>query len=145
MHTTEKATMGRVTVELSLANYRDLVDAQAGRIPPGDVRRATVSGIIDTGAARLVLPESVACQLGSPRMNDTKVRYADGRVAERPMISEVWLSLLGRESIFNAIVEPSRTDALVGAIVLEDLDLIVDCGTQAVRPRDPDSIVSEVE
>jgi hypothetical protein len=53
--------------------------------------------------------------------------------------------LLGREGIFNAIVEPDRTDALVGAIVLEDLDLIVDCATQSVHPRDPDSIISEVE
>ena len=38
-----------------------------------------------------------------------------------------------------------RTDALVGAIVLEELDFVVDCITQTLHPRDPDRIVSEVE
>jgi predicted aspartyl protease len=145
MHTSEKALMGRETLDLSLANYRDLVDLQAGRLAPDQVRRARVAGIIDTGAARLVLPETVATRLGAPKMKETIVRYADGRTATRAMVNEVHLSLLGREGIFNAIVEPDRTEALVGAIVLEDLDLIVDCATQSVHPRDPDHIVSEVE
>jgi hypothetical protein len=42
-------------------------------------------------------------------------------------------------------VEPRRTTALIGAIVLEELDFIVDCARQTLRPRDPDGIVSEIE
>jgi hypothetical protein len=53
--------------------------------------------------------------------------------------------MIGRHSVFNAILEPGRETALIGEIVLEDLDLIVDCGTQNVHPRDPKGIVSEVE
>ena len=40
---------------------------------------------------------------------------------------------------------PNRDTALVGAIVLEELDLVVDYATQSIHPRDPDRIVSEVE
>lgn len=47
--------------------------------------------------------------------------------------------------MFNAIVEPQRDSALIGAIVLEDLDLIVDCTTQQLVPRDPERIVSAIE
>ena len=38
-----------------------------------------------------------------------------------------------------------RSDALLGAIVLEELDLLVDCTTQSLHPRDPDMIVTEIE
>jgi hypothetical protein len=37
----------------------------------------------------------------------------------------------------TAIIEPKRETALIGAIVLEYLDLLVDCTAQKVVPRDP--------
>ena len=55
----------------------------------------------------------------------------------------VHVELLGREGIFTAVVEPKRRSALIGAIVLEDLDFIVDCMHQRLIPRDPRFIVSE--
>jgi predicted aspartyl protease len=102
-------------------------------------------GVVDSGATRLVLPESVAIQLGLPDAGETRVRYADGRSVTRRVVRDASVQLLGRQGVFKAIVEPGRTDALIGAIVLEDLDFLVDCTKQALYPRDPDMIVSEVE
>ena len=73
------------------------------------------------------------------------VRYADQRTARRQQVRDAWLEYAGRGGDFSAVVEPKRTDALIGAIVLEELDLIVDCATQSLRPRDPDTIISEIE
>ncbi len=53
--------------------------------------------------------------------------------------------LLGREGILTAVVEPNRRSALIGAIVLEDLDFIVGCTRQRLLPRAPRFIVSEIE
>lgn len=50
-----------------------------------------------------------------------------------------------RAVIFKAIAEPRRKDVLIGAIVLEDLDLVVDCRTQRLHPRDPKQILAEIE
>jgi hypothetical protein len=61
------------------------------------------------------------------------------------VIEEVRLELLGRHSTSSATVEPDRTTALIGAIVLEDLDFLVDCAKQRLVPRDPDRIVTEIE
>jgi hypothetical protein len=61
------------------------------------------------------------------------------------MARRVHLSFDGRESIFNAVVEPGRESALIGAIVLEDLDLLVNCTAQRLVPRDPKQIISEAE
>jgi predicted aspartyl protease len=137
--------MGRVTVEVALANYRDMVHAEDGASPPKPIHRSHVNGIVDTGAARLVLPKRAAEELELREDGETSVRYADNRTAKRSIVRDVWLELCGRGSVFTAIVEPDRQDALIGAIVLEELDLVVDCTRGELRPRDPDRIISEIE
>jgi predicted aspartyl protease len=137
--------MGRFSVEVELANDKDLVSAEVGIISLGEVRRTHIRGVVDSGATRLVIPASVAQQLGLEIKGNIKVRYADGHTAERPVAQRVSLTYGGRTSIFNAVVEPDRESALIGAIVLEDLDFLIDCTRQRLTPRDPDHIVSEVE
>jgi clan AA aspartic protease len=137
--------MGRVTAEIELANYADMKYVEAGTLAADKVRRVKLTALVDTGATRLVLPQSVVKQLGLPSTGKVGVRYADERRQSRDMVSDVWLKLLGRQSVFNAVVEPKRKEALIGAIVLEDLDLVVDCPTQKLHPRDPDRIISEIE
>lgn len=141
----ERARMGRFSVRLSLANDRDVGLAESGAMRPEDVRRANIDGIVDSGAAHLVLPEKVVKELGLPEAGQVKVRYADHRSGKRKRVSHVLLEILGRESVFTAIVEPKRDTALIGAIVLEELDLVVDCTKQVLHPRDPDWIISEIE
>ena len=137
--------MGRFAVEFKLTNHRDAILAQDSLLPPEKIRQTTIQGVVDTGATRLVIPERVATQLGAREVGKTQVRYADGRRATRKMVADISVELLGRESVFSALVEPRRNTALIGAIVLEELDLVVDCVTQTLRPRDPKQIISEVE
>ncbi len=138
-------SMGRFSVEVDLANHKDLILAEAGVIPPDRIRRVRVRGVVDTGAARLIIPGSVAQQLGVDSSGTAMVRYADGPTADRLIVKDVHLTYGGRESVFNAIVEPDRDSILIGAIVLEDLDFLVDCIGQRLVPRDPKQIVSEAE
>jgi predicted aspartyl protease len=137
--------MGRFSVNVELTNDEDLYRLNAGLISADQVRRVRIMGLVDSGATRLVIPESVADQLGLERTGTTRVRYADGRTADRPVAQRIRLAYAGRESIFNAIIEPARESALIGAIVMEDLDLIIDCTGQQLVPRDPKQIISEVE
>ena len=104
-----------------------------------------MQGVVDTGATRLVLPKGVVDLLGLPSAGKATVHYGDRSSQKREMVNDAFVQLLGRGGVFNAIVEPNRTDALLGAIVMEDLDLIVDCGKNELVPRDPNGIVSEVE
>jgi len=137
--------VGRFSVEFEVANYADLIRERDGTLPSDKVRRQTIRGVVDSGAARLVLPQSVVKQLGLPLSDKILVRYADGRKAQRRQAKGVYLRLLGRDSTFSAIVEPKRESALIGAIVLEDLDLLVDCQSQRVVPRDPHGAIYEIE
>ena len=137
--------MGRFSVEFEVANYADLIRAQDGTLPPDQVRRETIQGVVDSGATKLVLPQAVVKRLGLPLGDPIQVRYADGRKAQREGAEGVYVQLLGRHGTFTAVVEPRRKTALVGAIVLEDLDLLVDCVAQRVVPRDPRGATYEIE
>src|SRR6476660_2350966 len=110
--------MGRITVEIEIANNEDLVRARDGRLDADKVRRIKIKGLVDSGATRLVLPQAVVKKLGlPPKKKKVKVRYADGRKGLRVEVDEVRLYLLDRDGVFNAIVEPNRETALIGAIV----------------------------
>jgi predicted aspartyl protease len=109
------------------------------------VRRETVQSVVDSGAMKLVLPQAVVKRLGLRLGDPRQVRHADGRTTQRREAEGVYLKLLGRHDTFSAIVEPRRKTALIGAIVLEDLDLLVDCETQQVVPRDPRGPIYEIE
>jgi hypothetical protein len=134
MIVTKEPTMGRFSVEVELANHEDMFRAKAGLITPDQIRRVRVRGVVDSGATRLVIPATSA-----------KVRYADGHTGERSIVKDINLAYGGRESVFSAIVEPDRESILVGAIVLEELDFLVDCIGQRLVPRDPNQIISEAE
>src|SRR5437879_4242116 len=137
MVTTKELVMGRFSIEVEIANDEDLVRADAGLITSEQVRRARVRGVVDSGATRLVIPEGIARSLGLKIEGSAQVRYADGRTAQRAIAQRVHLSCGGRDSIFSAIVEPNRESILIGAIVLEELDFLIDCTGQRLIPRDP--------
>jgi predicted aspartyl protease len=138
-------TVVRFSVDVEVANNDDLALVRRRLLPPDQVRRETIRGVVDSGATKLVLPWAVVKRLGLPLGDSVKVRYADGRRAQRKGVEGVYVQLLGRHGTFTAIREPKRETALVGAIDLEDLDLLVDCADQRLIPRDPSGATYEIE
>ena len=135
--------MGRFSVPIEVANYGDVVAVDEGRLAPAKIRRTIIDGVVDPGASRLVLPEALVKELGLPDFKSkTKLLYADGRRGIRREVGGVFLTLQGRHGLYPAIVEPKRTTALIGAIVLVDLDFLVDCKIHCLVPRDPHFVLS---
>jgi hypothetical protein len=85
MSAVKEPNLGRFSIDIELANDEDLVRAKSSDIAADQVRKTTVRGVVDSGATRLVIPESVANRLGVEVSGSAKVRYADGRTAERPI------------------------------------------------------------
>ena len=137
--------MGRPTVKFLLSNYSDIMAVDEGRLTPDRVRQIEISGVVDPGATNLVLPLNVVQLLGLPFDGKVSVTYGDRRSEIRDTVRNAHVRLCDRANVFQAMVEPNREDALVGAIVMESLDLIVDCRNLSVHPRNPNFIVTEVE
>jgi len=124
-------------MDIEIINYDDVVHTRdtVNPLPVDQVRRATISVVVDTGAFMLVLPGSVVTKLGLPDIGKSlPVTGFDG-VSQTRDLTIVGVNMLGRESIFDAIVEPGRDTALIGSLVLETLDFLVDPRNERVFPR----------
>jgi predicted aspartyl protease len=124
------------SVEVELINYSDELFQQLE--PEHQVRSARVRGPVDSGASMPIIPEQVADELGLPDSGQTaEVTLADGSVIDRKIVTALKLGWQDRWGLFDAVVEPGRQDILIGAIVMERLDLLVDCRREQLIPRKP--------
>src|SRR5262245_13521729 len=134
--------VARFSVEVELANNDDLAAARRGDLEPDKVRRLKVQGWVDSGASRLVLPVSIAQKLGLAPTGKVKVTYANGRSATRDRVEGIYVELMGRHGVFSGSTEPRRKTVLIGAIVLEELDFLIDPLKERLYPRDPRMVLS---
>lgn len=132
--------MSTATVTVELSNYGDLLLARAGHLSFERVRRASVVCVADFGVMHAILPKSVVEQLGLPAAELPALHNGERR--ERVEYASV--ELFGRECAFSAVVVPNGTGAVLGAIVLESLDLIVSRWRNALVPRSTDGIICEI-
>ena len=102
---------------------------------------------VDTGATLLVLPELTALHFNFPKIRKQIVKYANEETAERDIVWGVEVEVCQRKGVFEAIVQPAKKYALLGAIVRETLDLIVaPRGLQIYpNPRSPNLPMAEIE
>ena len=127
--------MGEIVVPMDLENAVDRGNASDGMRDESTVRCATVDGVVDTGAAMLVLPEDVVGRLGLKTQRQVVVAYADERREIRAVAGPVRVEIANRFMTADCIVGPPLSEPLIGQIVLEGLDLVADCANQTLAPR----------
>jgi clan AA aspartic protease len=105
-----------------------------------------VEAVIDTGATMLVLPQNIVDELGLKKIRDARVRYANNKTELKPVYGVVTLEIKGRVGNFDVLVEVEESPPLVGQVVLEVLDLVIDPSTRTVlpNPRSPQMPMVEI-
>ncbi len=129
-----------IKTRVRLWNYGDEVLSQRGFIPPEEVRSIELEeAVVDTGSTRLVLTRELVQRLGLPLVGEITVKYADSRTASKHIARGVLVEIMGRDSIFDAVVE-EQGEPLIGMEVLEALDLWPDPqrGILTTNPLSPD-------
>ena len=126
--------MGKVIEKVKLTSLFD------------STKKKEIEAVIDTGATMLVLPQEVVNELGLGKIGERRVRYANNQIRLKSVYRGVILELKGRDGIFDVLCEVKGSEPLVGQIVLEALDLIVDPITKTVmpNPRSPDMPMTEI-
>ncbi len=127
--------MGEVKQKIELENYVDRFLADEGKIENGKVRKVTIDALVDTGATMLVLPQEVVERLGLKVSRKVIVTYADARKDERDVAGVVIIKIGERHTNVDCIVGPPNSEALIGQVILEEMDLIVDPKDQKLTPR----------
>jgi clan AA aspartic protease len=114
--------MGLVYADVRLTNVRD-----------DSLSPITVNALVDSGALHLCIPEAVAVQLKLEEIERRQVTIADGSSIAVPYVGPIKVSMGNRTCFTGAMVLGNQ--ALLGAIPMEDMDLVVVPGTRQVIPN----------
>jgi clan AA aspartic protease len=123
--------MSIVYTEITLKNEIDSAFAKRGYIKTDEIRQATVQAIVDTGARTLVINEDIRQKLGLDDQGFGEATLADGQKAEYPMAGPLEIRWKNRHMIGEALVIPDAPNVLLGAMVLEHMDLTINPKAEA--------------
>jgi clan AA aspartic protease len=92
-----------------------------------------VDALADTGAVHLCIPEHIAIQLALDEFDRREVIIADGSRRTVPYVGPLSVGVANRKGLTGAMVLGDKV--LLGAIPMEDMDLIVHPLTRQVIPN----------
>ena len=131
--------MGLTYAEIELANAGEIYLAQKGYILPENVKKITVKALVDSGAYMLAINESIKLQLDLPKLEEQIAELADGSKLKLEIVGPVEVRFENRSTTCRAMVLSGDTEVLLGAIPLEDMDVLIDPRQQRliVNPASP--------
>ncbi len=102
---------------------------------PFNNKEIELEAVIDTGATLSSLPADVVKELDLKKLREVEVKYADNRIEKRNVCGGVFIKIKEREGIFEVIEEKKGTQPLIGQVVLESLDLVVNPKERVITPN----------
>jgi clan AA aspartic protease len=126
--------MGLTKAKLTLTNPRK-----------PELQPVEVDALADSGALHLCLPAHVQMQLGLEEITRKEATFADGSRKLVPYVGPVELRFKNRIGFTGALV--LGDEVLLGAIPMEDMDLVIIPKTRTVdvNPLNPNVAVSVVK
>lgn len=137
--------MGAVRVKVKLTNAIDEAMISRGVLAPHLLREYETQALVDTGALTLVIPRKIVEQLGLRVRGRQVARYANGFEESIGITEPVLVECEGRETVDEALVVGD--EVMLGQVILEKLDLLVDCKNQRLipNPANPDYPVAIIK
>ena len=128
--------MGLVYAEI---NGEDLILAKRHIIGEEEVKKMSINMLVDTGSYNLCINEEIQEQLQFPIVEKRKGQTADGRIVECDIADNVQLRFKNRATTCRAMILPGNCEPLLGAIPLEDMDVLIHPQRQEliVNPKHP--------
>ena len=117
--------MGLVYADIELINGFDLELARRHMIGEEEVKRMPINILVDKGSYMLAINESIHEQLQFPVVEKRKAQLANGHIVECDVVSSVELRFKNRQTTCRAMILPGDAEPLLGAIPLEDMDVLI--------------------
>ncbi|MFI5137379.1 MAG: aspartyl protease family protein [Sphingobacteriales bacterium] len=117
--------MDLIYAEIELINGEDLVLARRHIIGEDEVKRMPVNMLVDTGSVYMCINESIQEQLQLPVLEQRLGQLANGHIVEYNVVGPLEVRFKNRRCSVDAMVLPGDNEPLLGAIPLEDMDVII--------------------
>ncbi|AEF85181.1 conserved hypothetical protein [Treponema primitia ZAS-2] len=118
--------VGTVYELITLKNLGDITRCGDGLIKETEIRQMTVRCVVDTGAGTLVISEAVQKELGLRTEHLHESTLANGENVVCKIAETVRVYWKDRYMTCDPWVLPGASEVLLGAIPLENMDLMVD-------------------
>lgn len=130
---TGEPNMGLIHIDLELINGIDLALSRLGKLAEDEVRRLKVSALVDSGATMLAINDNIRNQLGLLKVDERGAELADGSLATYDVVGPIEIRIPHRRCSVDAMVLPGDSEVLLGAIPMEDMDLIINPKAQTIQ------------
>lgn len=117
--------MGLTYADVELINAGDIEMARRYIISDDEIKRIHVNILVDTGSYNLCINETIQSQLDLPFLEKRKGQLADGSIHEYDLVGPIVLKFKNRQTVCNALVLSGDNEPLLGAIPLEDMDVLI--------------------
>jgi len=115
--------MGKVIEKVKIMNLLD------------STKSVEIEAVVYTGATMVVLPQNIVDKLGLKKIREVKVRYANNKAELKSIYGVVTIGIKGRTGNFDVLAEEESSQPLIGQVVLEILDLVVNPRTRTLMPN----------
>lgn len=136
--------MGYVYAEIELTNGADVILAKKKQIGDEEIKKMKVTALVDSGSYTLAINENIQEYLQIPVVDKKEVQLADGKWVKCDLVAPIEIRFINRHvAACSALVLPGDSEILLGAIPLEELDVLIDPVRQRliVNPAHPDYAV----
>lgn len=121
----KKDFMGLVYAEIEIINGDDLALARKHFIGEDEIKRMIVNIPVNTSSYMLAINENIQEQLQLAVVEKRKAQLANGHIVECDVVAPVELKFKNRRCTCSAMVLPGDSEPLLGAIPLEDMDVLI--------------------
>ncbi len=139
--------MGLVYANIELINAVDYENARRHIIGEDEIRSLRLNVLADSGAYMMAINETIQSQLELPFVEKRKVQMADSSVNEYDVVGPVFIRFANRKATCNAFVLPGDSEPLLGAIPMEEMDVLIHPLRQEliVNPEHPNYAVLKMK
>lgn len=139
--------MGLAYANIELINADDEALVRRNIIGKDEIRSLRTTMLVDGGAYMMAINETIQSHLELPLVEMRKVQVADSRVAEYPVVGPVKVLFANRKAACNAFVLPAGSEPLLGAIPMEEMDVMIHPQRQEliVNPEHPNYAVLKMK
>ena len=117
--------MGLVYADIKLTNVGDLELVKRGYLKKEEIRSMQITAMVDSGAYMLTINENIKAQLGLDVIDKRTAQLADGSLIDLDIVGPLEVRFANRMAMCNAMVLDGDTEVLLGAIPMEEMDVLI--------------------
>jgi clan AA aspartic protease len=139
--------MGHIYASIELVNANDKELTKRGLIDKDEIRRMRVLALVDTGSIYMTINDNIQQVLQLPVVGRERSVLANGYAVECDKVFPLEVQFENRTAYCSALVLPNDSEPLLGAIPMEEMDVLIDPKRQEliINPAHPHYAITSLK